>query len=70
MMSGLFDRYPNLNLVLGHRELVHMLPRLNIVSIVSVSAAAVACMEKPLIRYLQNNFIVTTSDHFNTHSPE
>ncbi|MBN0531036.1 amidohydrolase family protein, partial [Pseudomonas aeruginosa] len=29
MMSGLFDRYPNLNLVLGHlgEGLVHMLPR-------------------------------------------
>ncbi len=29
MMSGLFDRYPNLNMVLGHlgEGLVHMLPR-------------------------------------------
>ncbi|WP_323092120.1 amidohydrolase family protein [Klebsiella variicola] len=70
MMSGLFDRYPNLNLVLGHlgEGLVHMLPRTQHRLYRQRFGCGLGKAEKPLMHYLQNNFIVTTSGHFNTHS--
>ncbi|STV22747.1 2-amino-3-carboxymuconate-6-semialdehyde decarboxylase [Klebsiella pneumoniae] len=70
MMSGLFDRYPNLNLVLGHlgEGLVHMLPRTQHRLYRQRFGCGLGKRKKPLMHYLQNNFIVTTSGHFNTHS--
>ena len=70
MMSGLFDRYPNLNIVLGHlgEGLVHMLPRTQHRLYRQRFGVGLGKAEKPLMHYLQNNFIVTTSGHFNTYS--
>ncbi|MFE9311225.1 amidohydrolase family protein [Streptomyces sp. NPDC006706] len=65
MTSGLFDRFPNLTLILGH--LGETLP-FNIWRIDHRAAMMgdLIKYEKPLTHYLHNNFYVTTSGNFHT----
>jgi 2,3-dihydroxybenzoate decarboxylase len=65
MTSGLFDKFPKLNIILGH--LGETLP-FNMWRI-SHRAAAMGDLikfDKPLSHYLHNNFYVTTSGNFHT----
>lgn len=65
ILSGLFDRYPKVNIVLGH--LGEMLPfalyraeqRLN-------APGSTLSLQKPVTRYLQDNFFISTSGNFRT----
>lgn len=65
MTSGLFDRFPNLTLILGH--LGETLP-FNIWRIDHRAAMMgdLIKYERPLTHYLHNNFYVTTSGNFHT----
>lgn len=65
ILSGLFDRYPNVVIILGH--LGETLPY----AIARVEARVNAfpqtsALRKPVSQYLYDNFYVTTSGHFRT----
>lgn len=70
VMSGLFDRHPNLDLMLGHlgEGLVHMLPHAQHRLCYRHFGYSLSRVERSLMHYLQSNSIVTTGGHFNTHS--
>ena len=68
MMSGLFDRYPNLTVILGHlgEGLTHLLPRTEHRLKKQHEGIGLGTNQRPLTDYLTNNFYVTTSGHFTT----
>ncbi|MBH2778017.1 amidohydrolase [Serratia marcescens] len=68
MMSGLFDRYPNITIILGHlgEGLTFMLPRTAHRLEKQFEGIGLGGNQQPLTDYLTNNFYVTTSGHFTT----
>lgn len=67
MLSGLFDRYPNLTVILGHlgESLPYTLPRIDHRLGYQVRESQ-GPHNKPLTQYLRENFYITTSGHFHT----
>jgi gamma-resorcylate decarboxylase len=67
MMSGLFDRYPNLTVILGHlaEGLPFLLPRVEH-RLRHARASERGRQSQPLMHYLRQNFMVTTSGIFRT----
>lgn len=70
MMSGLFDEFPNLTIVLGHlgEGLSQTLPRTDHRLYRQRNGVNNQKNKKPLMSYLRDNFKVTTSGHFTTAS--
>jgi 2,3-dihydroxybenzoate decarboxylase len=68
MMSGLFDRYPNITVILGHlgEGLTLMLPRTEHRLKKQSQGIGLGSNQRPLTDYLTRNFYVTTSGHFTT----
>lgn len=68
MMSGLFDRYPNIKLILGHlgEGLSQTLPRTQHRLYKQINGGNGGNYKKPLTDYLKSNIFVTTSGHFTT----
>lgn len=68
IMSGLFDRYPNLTVVLGHlgEGLSQTLPRTEHRLYRQRNGVVNGKNQRPLTSYLHTNFMCTTSGHFNT----
>ncbi|MCU1716805.1 amidohydrolase family protein [Pseudomonas sp. 5P_3.1_Bac2] len=68
MLSGLFDRYPNLTIILGHlaEGLPLMLPRLEHRLNMQREGVGLGNAEKPVSHYFSNNFYLTTAGHFHT----
>jgi gamma-resorcylate decarboxylase len=67
MLSGLFDRFPRLQIILGHmgEGLPFMLPRVES-RLRHVTAAVRGKQQKPVTSYLRENFYVTTAGNFRT----
>jgi gamma-resorcylate decarboxylase len=67
MLSGLFDRYPNLTVILGHlaEGLPFLLPRVEH-RLRHAKPEARGRQTQPLMHYLHQNFVVTTSGAFRT----
>ncbi|KRM94216.1 hypothetical protein FC56_GL001164 [Lentilactobacillus senioris DSM 24302 = JCM 17472] len=72
IMSGLFDRYPNLTVVLGHlgEGLSQTLPRTEHRLFRQRNGEVNAKNVKPLTSYLHTNFMCTTSGHYDTDALE
>lgn len=72
IMSGLFDRYPNLNVVLGHfgEGLSFLLPRCEHRLYKQRHGNGLGKNMRPLTDYLRTNFYATSSGHFHTPSLE
>lgn len=70
MMSGLFDRYPKLQLIVGHlaEGLPYNLPRTQERLYKQNKGTMGGHYERPLMDYLRTNIWATTSGHFNTSS--
>ncbi len=68
MLSGLFDRYPNLTVILGHlgEGLPFLLPRLESRLQMQRSGVGLGRAKKKVSEYFSRNFYVTTSGHFHT----
>ncbi|OXJ30539.1 amidohydrolase [Burkholderia sp. HI2714] len=68
MLSGLFDRYPNLTVILGHlgEGLPLMLPRLEHRLYMQRDGTGRGRAQRPVSEYFGKNFYVTTSGHFHT----
>ncbi|PWF99874.1 amidohydrolase family protein [Levilactobacillus bambusae] len=68
IMSGLFDRYPDLTVILGHlgEGLSQTLPRTEHRLYRQRNGEVNGKNQRPLTSYLQTNFMCTTSGHFNT----
>jgi len=67
ILSGLFDRFPRLRVVLGHlgEGLPFLLPRVEH-RLRHVSAEVRGRQLKPVTSYLRENFYLTTAGHFRT----
>ncbi len=67
MLSGLFDRFPNLTVILGHlgEGLPFLLPRVEH-RLRHARPAARGRHTQPLMHYLRRNFFITTSGAFRT----
>jgi gamma-resorcylate decarboxylase len=65
MLSGLFDRFPRLQVILGHmgEGLPFMLPRVES-RLRHMSAEVRGKQQKPVTSYLRENFYVTTAGNF------
>jgi predicted TIM-barrel fold metal-dependent hydrolase len=65
MLSGLFDRFPRLQIILGHmgEGLPFLLPRVES-RLRHMSAEVRGKQQKPVTSYLRENFYVTTAGHF------
>ncbi|RRV10535.1 amidohydrolase [Pseudomonas sp. v388] len=70
MMSGLFDKYPNLQIILGHlgEGLPILLPRLEWRLQMQKDGEGLGQAQKPLSHYFNKNFSLTTSGHFHSKS--
>lgn len=68
MLSGLFDRYPNLTIILGHlaEGLPLMLPRLEHRLRMQQKGEGLGSAKRPVGDYFSRNFYLTTSGHFHT----
>ncbi|MDR5816879.1 MULTISPECIES: amidohydrolase family protein [unclassified Caballeronia] len=68
MLSGLFDRYPKLKIILGHlgEGLPLMLPRLEHRLQMQHEGAGRGAARKTVGKYMRRNFYLTTSGHFHT----
>ncbi len=68
MMSGLFDKYPNLTIILGHlgEGLPLMLPRLEHRLYMQRAGEGLGNATRPVSHYFSNNFYLTTSGHFHS----
>ncbi|SFN40661.1 2,3-dihydroxybenzoate decarboxylase [Chryseobacterium oleae] len=68
MLSGLFDQYPNLTVILGHlgEGLPFMLPRLEHRLNMQHEGTGLGKAKKKVSDYFNNNFYITTSGHFHT----
>lgn len=65
IMSGTFDRYPRLKVVLGHmgEGIPFWLPRIDNRYQLQVRTGAVAALSRLPSEYFRDNFVVTTSGH-------
>jgi gamma-resorcylate decarboxylase len=68
MLSGLFDKYPNLTIILGHlgEGLPLMLPRLEHRLRMQRNGQGLGSARRPVSDYFSRNFYLTTSGHFHT----
>ncbi|MFB8275999.1 amidohydrolase family protein [Nocardia colli] len=68
MLSGLFDRFPNLTVILGHlgEGLPQLLPRLQHRLDKQHGGTGLGVNAEPLAVYFRRNFYLTTSGHFHT----
>lgn len=68
MMSGLFDRYPDIHLILGHlgEGLSQTLPRTQHRLYKQINGQNGGSYDRPLTDYLKTNIMATTSGHFTT----
>ncbi len=68
MLSGLFDKYPNLTIILGHlgEGLPLMLPRLEHRLRMQQNGEGLGSAKRPVSDYFSRNFYLTTSGHFHT----
>lgn len=68
MLSGLFDRYPNLTVILGHlgEGLPLMLPRLESRLYMQREGVGLGKAKRKVSEYFSDNFYITTSGHFHT----
>jgi gamma-resorcylate decarboxylase len=67
ILSGLFDRFPRLRIILGHlgEGLTFLLPRVEH-RLRHMSTEVRGRQQKPVTFYLRENFYVTTAGHFRT----
>lgn len=70
MLSGLFDTYPSLRIILGHlgEGLPQLLPRLEHRLHMQRRGQTPIRATKPVGHYFRENFYITTSGHFHSHS--
>jgi predicted TIM-barrel fold metal-dependent hydrolase len=68
MLSGLFDTYPGIQIIVGHlgEGLPFLLPRLEHRLNKQHEGAGLGTARRKVSEYLSNNFILTTSGHFHT----
>ena len=68
MMSGLFDKYPNLTVILGHlgEGLPQTLPRLEHRLEMQKGGEGLGSNKLPVSQYFSRNFVLTTSGHFSS----
>lgn len=68
MLSGLFDRYPSLTVILGHlgEGLPFLLPRLESRLHMQRNGAGLGRASRTVGEYFSRNFCLTTSGHFHT----
>ena len=68
MLSGVFDKYPNLNIILGHmgEGIPFMLPRLEHRLYMQRNGEGLGDAKRTVGEYFSENFYVTTSGHFHT----
>jgi 2,3-dihydroxybenzoate decarboxylase len=68
MLSGLFDRHPGVQIILGHlaEGLPFLLPRLEHRLAKQKGGAGLGSARKPVSEYFTANFYATTSGHFHT----
>ncbi|MBL1079936.1 amidohydrolase family protein [Nocardia sp. 2] len=68
MMSGLFDRHPDLTIILGHlgEGLPQLLPRLRHRLDMQREGSGLGAHQRPVDEYFRSNFYLTTSGHFHT----
>jgi predicted TIM-barrel fold metal-dependent hydrolase len=67
ILSGLFDRFPRLQVILGHlgEGLPFLLPRVEH-RLRHMTAEVRGKQQKPVTAYLRENFYITTAGHFRT----
>jgi 2,3-dihydroxybenzoate decarboxylase len=67
ILSGLFDRFPRLQIILGHlgEGLPFLLPRVEH-RLRHMTAEVRGKQQKPVTSYLRENFYITTAGHFRT----
>jgi gamma-resorcylate decarboxylase len=72
MLSGLFDRYPEIQIVLGHlgEGLPFTLPRLEHRLRMQGKGTGLGAAREPVSHYFNRNFLITTSGHFHTRTLE
>jgi gamma-resorcylate decarboxylase len=72
MLSGLFDRYPRIQIILGHlgEGLPFTLPRLEHRLYMQRNGAGLGSAQEPVSHYFNRNFLLTTSGHFHTRTLE
>ncbi|WP_302150894.1 amidohydrolase family protein [Limosilactobacillus vaginalis] len=70
IMGGIFDRYPNITVILGHlgEGLSQTLPRTEHRLYRQRNGVVNVKNKRPLTSYLRTNFMCTTSGHYNTNS--
>lgn len=70
MLSGLFDRYPDLTVILGHlgEGLPFLLPRSEHRRYMQRNGDGLGRAKAPVSQYLSRNFFLTTSGHFQTNT--
>jgi gamma-resorcylate decarboxylase len=68
MLSGLFDRHPGVQVILGHlaEGLPFLLPRLEHRLAKQKDGAGLGAARRPVSEYFSANFYATTSGHFHT----
>lgn len=68
MLSGLFDEYPKLKVILGHlgEGLSQLLPRVESRLYMQRNGMGLGKAKRPVTEYYSRNFYVTTSGHFHT----
>jgi predicted TIM-barrel fold metal-dependent hydrolase len=68
MLSGLFDRYPGIQIILGHlgEGLPFLLPRLEHRLNMQRDGVGLGSARRKVSEYFNDNFYVTTSGHFHT----
>ena len=72
MLSGLFDRHPGIQIILGHlgEGLPFTLPRLEHRLYMQRHGAGLGSATEPVSHYFNRNFLITTSGHFHTRTLE
>lgn len=68
MLSGLFDKYPELTIIVGHlgEGLPFLLPRLEARLYKQRDGEGLGKAKKKVSHYFNHNFYVTTSGHFHS----
>jgi predicted TIM-barrel fold metal-dependent hydrolase len=68
MLSGLFDQYPNIQIILGHlgEGLPFLLPRLEHRLDKQREGVGLGTAKRKVSHYFNDNFYITTSGHFHT----
>lgn len=72
MLSGLFDRHPGVQVILGHlgEGLPFTLPRLEHRLYMQRNGTGLGAAQEPVSHYFNRNFLLTTSGHFHTRTLE